>query len=227
MDSTQQYARLSGTIPDWGNNIVSEKNRAFEKFLSQNIDSTMLSVKLTGTAHLIDQNLKLLSFNMLQGLILASIIIAVLMSLLYRSFMMTIISLIPNMFPLLVVAGIMGYLGINLKISTAITFTIAFGIAVDDTIHFLSKFKLELNKGKTMIRALRTTYITTGKAIIITSLVLFSGFFMLVLSDFEGTYAMGALVSVSLLVAVIADLLLLPILLLWFYKPRKKKSKMD
>jgi predicted RND superfamily exporter protein len=75
-----------------------------------------------------------------------------------------------------------------------------------------------------MMRALRTTYITTGKAIIITSLVLFSGFFMLVLSDFEGTYAMGALVSVSLLVAVIADLLLLPILLLWFYKPKKQKK---
>jgi predicted RND superfamily exporter protein len=224
IDSTQQFARISGTIPDWGNNLVSEKNKAFEQFLSDNIDAKLISVKLTGTAHLIDQNLKLLSYNMLQGLLLASVIIAVLMSLLYRSFAMTLISLIPNMFPLIVVAGLMGYLGINLKISTAITFTIAFGIAVDDTIHFLSKFKLELNKGKTMMRALRTTYITTGKAIIITSLVLFSGFFMLVLSDFEGTYAMGALVSVSLLVAVIADLLLLPILLLWFYKPKKQKK---
>lgn len=224
IDSTQQYARISGTIPDWGNNLVSEKNKAFEQFVADKIDTRLIAVNLTGTAHLIDQNLKLLSYNMLQGLLLASVIIAVLMSLLYRSLAMTLISLIPNMFPLIVVAGLMGYLGINLKISTAITFTIAFGIAVDDTIHFLSKFKLELNKGKTMIRALRTTYITTGKAIIITSLILFSGFFMLVLSDFEGTYAMGALVSVSLLVAVIADLLLLPILLLWFYKPRKQKK---
>lgn len=224
IDSTEQYARISGTIPDWGNNLVSKKNKDFEQFIADKIDTKLIAVNLTGTAHLIDQNLKLLSYNMLQGLLLASVIIAVLMSLLYRSFAMTLISLIPNMFPLIVVAGLMGYLGIDLKISTAITFTIAFGIAVDDTIHFLSKFKLELNKGKTMIRALRTTYITTGKAIIITSLILFSGFFMLVLSDFEGTYAMGALVSVSLLVAVIADLLLLPILLLWFYKPRKQKK---
>jgi predicted RND superfamily exporter protein len=134
---------------------------------------------------------------------------------------MTIIALIPNMIPLVVVAGLMGYMDINLKISTAITFTIAFGIAVDDTIHFLSKLKLELGKGKSLLRALRITYITTGKAIILTSLVLFAGFFMLVLSDFEGTFAMGALVSVSLLVAVIADLMLLPILLLAFYKPKE------
>jgi predicted RND superfamily exporter protein len=136
---------------------------------------------------------------------------------------MTIISLIPNILPLVVVAGLMGYMGINLKISTAITFTIAFGIAVDDTIHFLSKLKLELSKGKSLLRALRTTYITTGKAIILTSLVLLAGFFMLILSDFEGTFAMGALVSLSLFIALLADLMLLPLLLLAFYRPRKPK----
>jgi predicted RND superfamily exporter protein len=226
LDSTQQFARVTGTIPDWGNKKVSAKNEAFELFLAQKINSPYFDVKLTGTAHLLDLNLKTLSYNMMQGLILASVIIAVLMALLYRSFTMTIISLIPNMLPLVVVAGLMGYMGINLKISTAITFTIAFGIAVDDTIHFLSKLKLELSKGKTLLRALRTTYITTGKAIILTSLVLLAGFFMLILSDFEGTFAMGALVSLSLFVAVIADLLLLPLLLLAFYKPRKTKNNL-
>lgn len=224
LDSTQQFARITGTIPDWGNIKVSGKNEALEKFLTNELKSKFLNAQLTGTAHLLDTNMKSLSYNMMQGLILASVIISVLMALLYRSFTMTIIALIPNMIPLLVVAGLMGYMGINLKISTAITFTIAFGIAVDDTIHFLSKLKLELSKGKTMLRALRVTYITTGKAIILTSLVLFAGFFMLVLSDFEGTFAMGALVSVSLLMAVIADLLLLPILLTRFYKPKQKDS---
>jgi predicted RND superfamily exporter protein len=223
LDSTQQYARITGTIPDWGNKKVTGKNEDLEKFLSNEVKSQYFDVKLTGTAHLLDMNLKTLSYNMMQGLILASVIIAVLMALLYRSFTMTIIALIPNMLPLIVVAGLMGYMGINLKISTAITFTIAFGIAVDDTIHFLSKLRLELSKGKTLLRALRTTYITTGKAIILTSLVLLAGFFMLILSDFEGTFAMGALVSLSLFVAVIADLMLLPLLLLAFYRPRKPK----
>jgi uncharacterized protein len=224
LDSTQQYARITGTIPDWGNKKVTGKNEDLEHFLANEVNSPYFDVKLTGTAHLLDLNLKTLSYNMMQGLILASLIIAVLMALLYRSFTMTIIALIPNMLPLVVVAGLMGYMGINLKISTAITFTIAFGIAVDDTIHFLSKLKLELSKGKTLLRALRTTYITTGKAIILTSLVLLAGFFMLILSDFEGTFAMGALVSLSLFVAVIADLLLLPLLLMAFYKPKKAKK---
>ncbi len=221
LDSTGQYARITGTIPDWGNIKVTAKNEKLEQFLKTQVNSSYFKAQLTGTAHLLDTNMKSLSYNMLQGLILASVIIAVLMALLYRSFTMTLIALIPNVIPLVVVAGMMGYMGINLKISTAITFTIAFGIAVDDTIHFLSKLKLELAKGKSLLRAMRTTYITTGKAIILTSLVLFAGFFMLVLSDFEGTFAMGALVSVSLLMAVIADLMLLPILLLAFYRPKK------
>jgi uncharacterized protein len=223
VDSTQQFARITGTIPDWGNKKVTAKNQELEHFLKNELKSPYFDVKLTGTAHLLDLNLKTLSYNMMQGLILASVIIAVLMALLYRSFTMTIISLIPNMLPLVVVAGLMGYMGINLKISTAITFTIAFGIAVDDTIHFLSKLKLELIKGKSLLRALRTTYITTGKAIILTSLVLLAGFFMLILSDFEGTFAMGALVSLSLFIALLADLMLLPLLLIAFYRPRKPK----
>lgn len=222
LDSTQHFARITGTIPDWGNIKVTEKNEQLENFLNKELHSPYFEAKLTGTMHLLDMNMRELSYNMMQGLILASLIISILMALLYRSFTMTLIALIPNMIPLVVVAGLMGYMGINLKISTAITFTIAFGIAVDDTIHFLSKLKLELRKGKTLLRALRTTYITTGKAIILTSLVLFAGFFMLVLSDFEGTFAMGALVSVSLLMAVVADLMLLPILLLAFYKPKGK-----
>ncbi len=224
LDSTQHYARITGTIPDWGNIKVTGKNEQLENFINNELKSPYFKAQLTGTAHLLDMNMRELSNNMMQGLILASLIIAVLMALLYRSFTMTLIALIPNVVPLVVVAGLMGYMGINLKISTAITFTIAFGIAVDDTIHFLSKLKLELQKGKTLLRALRTTYITTGKAIILTSLVLFAGFFMLVLSDFEGTFAMGALVSVSLLMAVVADLMLLPILLLAFYKPKQKTT---
>jgi predicted RND superfamily exporter protein len=218
IDSTGRYSRLNGTIPDWGNKIVTEKNEAFYAFLQQEIDTSILKPVITGTAHLLDVNMRTLSTSMMEGLLLASAIIAIIMGLLYRSFVMVVIALIPNVFPLLFIGGIMGFMGIDLKITTAIIFTIAFGIAVDDTIHFLSKFKLELNKGKNVMQALRTTYISTGKAIILTSLILSSGFLMLMLSSFQGTFVMGLLVSLSLLFAVAADLLLLPVLIVYFFR---------
>src|SRR5690606_30189585 len=103
-------------------------------------------------------------------------IIAILMGLLFRSLAMVVVALLPNILPLLLVASIMGAFGIDLKISTAIIFSIAFGIAVDDTIHFMSKFKLELSKGHEKMLALRRTFLQTGKAIMVTSIILTSGF---------------------------------------------------
>ena len=99
-------------------------------------------------------------------------------------------------------------------------FTIAFGIAVDDTIHFLGKFKHELLKGKDKIYALKRTYLTTGKAMILTTLILCSGFLLLIFSSFLGTFYLGLLLCITLFVALIADLTILPILLLVLYKPK-------
>jgi uncharacterized protein len=220
MDSTGTVSRMSGTIPDWGNKIVTEKNQAFKDFVRREIDTTLVKPVITGTAHLLDVNMRTLSTSMMEGLLLASAIIAIIMGILYRSLIMVLIALIPNLFPLLFIGGIMGFMGIDLKITTAIIFTIAFGIAVDDTIHFLSKYKLELNKGKSTLWALRSTYISSGKAIILTTLILSSGFLLLMLSDFQGTFMMGLLVSLSLLFAVAADLLLLPVLILYFFRKR-------
>jgi uncharacterized protein len=218
IDSTNTIARLQGTIPDWGNKIVTDKNVAFQEFVHATIDTTIVQPIVTGTPHLLDLNMRTLSVSIMEGLLLASAIVALIMGILYRSFIMVIIAIIPNLFPLLFVGGIMGYLGVDLKLMTAIVFTIAFGIAVDDTIHFLSKFKLELKKKKTVIWALRTTYVSTGKAIILTSLILSSGFLLLLFSSFQGTFTMGLLVSLSLFFAVIADLLLLPVLIVWWYR---------
>src|SRR5690606_13917715 len=126
--------------------------------------------------------------------------------------------------PLIMLAAIMGYFGIQLKVSTAIIFTISFGIAVDDTIHFMSKLRLELNKGKTFIYALKRTYLSTGRAIILTTLILCSGFLLLMFSDFLGTFYVGLLISCTLFFALIADLFLLPALLMIFYR-RDGKDK--
>jgi predicted RND superfamily exporter protein len=222
MDSTEFKTRISGTIPDWGNNKVTALNVGLEDFIQKNTATKDLTFKLTGTAHLLDLNMSYLSKSLVSGLLFAIILVALIMGLLYRSFKMVIISLIPNLIPLLVIGAIMGFFGINLKITTAIVFTISFGIAVDDTIHFLSKFKLELNKGKSVPYALKRTIIGTGKAIILTSAILCSGFLLLLFSDFLGTFYMGLMISVTLFFAVLADLFLLPILIMYFYGNKKR-----
>ena len=118
----------------------------------------------------------------------------------------------------------MGFFGIDLKITTAIVFTISFGIAVDDTIHFLTKYKLELKKGKSNLYALKRTYLDTGKAIVLTSAILCSGFLLLLFSDFLGTFYLGLMISITLLFAVLGDLFFLPLLLIFFYIPKKTKA---
>jgi uncharacterized protein len=225
VDSTQQNMRISANIPDWGNLKVTNLNQAFLKFIDKNIDKKIISVKITGTAHLLDKNMSYLSNSLLQGIIMSVLIVTLIMGIVYKSWTIVLISLIPNIIPLIVLSGLMGMLNIDLKISTAIIFTISFGIAVDDTIHFLGKFRMELAKGKSKLLALKTTYLVTGKAMILTTLILCSGFLMLLFSSFMGTFVMGFMISITLFVALIADLTLLPVLLLLFYKPKQFNRK--
>ncbi len=214
-------SRFSGKIRDIGSKLSLERNATLNQFFQSDIDSTLVDLKITGTSLLIDKNNQYLTQNMIEGLGIAFLVIAMIVALLFRSLRMIVIALIPNIIPLMVVAAIMGYFGITLKLSTSIIFTIAFGIAVDDTIHFISKLKLELDKGKSLLYALKRTYLSTGKAIIITTLILAAGFLTLILSSFGGTYYTGLLVSLTLTLAVITDLTLLPALLLLFFKKRK------
>jgi predicted RND superfamily exporter protein len=143
---------------------------------------------------------------------LAFLFISVLMGVLFRNVRFVLISLIPNVIPLAVVAGVMGVMGIDVKPATAVIFTIAFGIAVDDTIHFLARLRQELRLGHPLDAAVRETLLGTGKAIILTSLVLLGGFGSLTTSIFQSTAYLGGLVALTIAVAVLADLLLLPAL---------------
>ncbi|MEZ4938287.1 MAG: efflux RND transporter permease subunit [Crocinitomicaceae bacterium] len=220
----KRTTRITGNIGDWGSEIVASKNDQLMEFIEKEIDSRLLKVKITGTSHLLDQNMKTLSDSITFGLIIAVVIVSLLMALLYRSLRIVLISLIPNIIPLIMIAGIMGFFGIQFKITTAIIFTIAFGICVDDTIHFLSKFNLELKKGKSLLYALKRTYLATGKAIILTSLILCSGFLMLIFSDFSGTFYTGILITIALFFAVVADLTVLPILLLGIKKEAERSA---
>jgi predicted RND superfamily exporter protein len=223
LDSTETVVRISGTIPDLGNKKVTALNEKLNKYLESKTMGGKLDYRVTGTAHLVDKNLRYVSSSLVKGLAVSILIVALIMGIIYRSVSMMLISLVPNIFPLLFIGGVMGYLGVDLKISTAIIFTIAFGIAVDDTIHLLGKFKYELMKGKGVVYALRRSYLTTGKAMILTTFILCSGFLLLVFSSFLGTFYLGIMLCLALIVALIADLTILPVLILLFYKPKKKK----
>ncbi|MBK6526808.1 MAG: MMPL family transporter [Crocinitomicaceae bacterium] len=133
---------------------------------------------------------------------------------------MVLIALTVNILPLLMIGALLGFAGIDMKVSTAIIFTISFGIAVDDTLHFMSRFRLELSKGRTYLYALKRTFLSTGKAIVLTSVILCAGFLLLLFSDFLGTFYVGLLISLTLLFALLADLFLLPVLLMIFHKKK-------
>ncbi len=206
-------ARITGYIPDWGSYKIHQKNQAFSAFLESELPDRKLTYQITGAAHLMDLNNRYLAQNIIYGLIVALIIIAGLFAYLFQSAKLVLITLVPNILPLIIIAGIMGFAGIDLKISTSIIFIIAFGIAVDDSIHFLSRFKKEM-EGKNVEEAIYFTFLTSGKAIVITSFILMAGFLTLCLSNFLGTFYIGLLVAVTLATALLADLTILPALLL-------------
>lgn len=221
LDSTERYSRMHGNLEDLGSAIIAQKDKAFAQFCTQLPLHGKVRYKITGAAHLLDRNIDFISSSLVEGLIFSVLLIALIMGFVYRSFRMMLISMIPNLIPLLFIAALMGISGIELKTSTAVIFTIAFGIAYDDTIHLLAKFKIELAKGSSKNYALKRAYLERGKAMVLSSLILCCGFSMLVFSNFMGSFYMGVLISITLFIALISDLTLLPVLVLLFYRRQK------
>jgi predicted RND superfamily exporter protein len=215
VDSTGQYARITTFMMD----TETERFDRIEEDLVAKIDKIFpadrYNVSLTGKALVFQKGTKYLVTNLIISLSLAILLIALFMAWMFRSFRMILVSLIPNLLPLIITAGLMGFLGVPIKPSTILVFSIAFGISVDDTIHFLAKYRQELIVNnwqikKSVYAALRET----GLSMFYTSIVLFFGFSVFTISSFGGTVALGALVSITLLFAMLANLLLLPSLLL-------------
>jgi predicted RND superfamily exporter protein len=217
-------ARISAKIRDMGSASIKEKNKHLLAFLTQYTDSTRLQFEITGAAHLLDRNNEYMVSNMAQGFIFSIIIIGILTFFLHRSWKMVLVFIIPNVFPLVIIAGIMGYAGIELKAATSLVFSIAFGIATDDTIHFISRLKIELAYGKSLMYAFKRTYFETGKPILLTTFILIGGFMSLMTSDFMSTFYFGFLICITILIAVLADVFLLPVLLFLIYGKSKKKD---
>ncbi len=173
--------------------------------------------RFTGTTLLFIKGNTYLIKNLRQSLIYAIIMIAMIMGVLFRNGRMVLISIVPNLIPLAITGALMGYLGIPLKPSTALIFSIAFGISIDDSIHFLAKFRQELfSNGFSVQKAVSASVYETGASMIYTSIVLFFGFIIFVGSTFEGTKMLGLLTSTTLLFAMVTNLILLPSLLLTF-----------
>lgn len=223
VDSTDKNLRINASIPDWGKKRVDAENEKFNRFIAKNVNTNIISVKCTGTANLLDKNISFLSANLVEGILVSILLIVVIMLLVYRSVKLVLLSVIPNLIPLIVLSGAMGLMDVNLKISTAVIFTISLGIAFDDTIQFLAKFKIELDRGVSKVYALKTAYLVTGKGMILSSLIVCAGFLTLLFSSFQGTFIMGFMISMTLFVSLIASITLLPILLMVFYHPKNRK----
>ena len=199
--------------------IGTDKMERIQENLQNKIDKVFpkerYEVTLTGKALVFQKGTKFLVRNLVISLSLAILLISLFMAYMFRSFRMIIVSLVPNLLPLLITAGLMGYVGVPIKPSTILVFSIAFGISVDDTIHFLAKYRQELQANRWKIR--KSVYAAlreTGVSMFYTSIVLFFGFSVFTISSFGGTVALGALVSATLLFAMLSNLLLLPSLLL-------------
>ncbi|MEL6862816.1 MAG: MMPL family transporter [Bacteroidota bacterium] len=212
--------RITSRVLDMGSDSVKALSGRIDQWITANTDSTIAEFKLTGTGLILDKNAEYIRRNLLEGLGLAVVIISLLMALLFRNARMVLVSLVPNVFPLLMAGALLGFLNIELEAGISIIFAIVFGIAVDDSIHFLSKFKLARNKGMSVEESLHITFLETGKAICLTSVVLFFGFLVMLFSIHPPSVTVGLLISLTLVSALLADLLTLPVLIRWLIKDK-------
>lgn len=212
----EKKARITSRILDMGADNIDDVGKEIDAWIAANTE--LIDTKRTGTGVIIDKNAVYIRESLLYGLGMAICIVSLMMALLFRDVKMLIVSLIPNIFPLLLAGALLGFLGIELEAGVSIVFAVIFGIAVDDTIHFLSKFKLARDKGMTIDESLHITFLETGKAIVLTTLILFFGFLIMLFSVHPPSVTVGLLISLTLFTALVADLMLIPILIRWLIK---------
>ena len=228
IDAKRRFTRISFQMQDAG----TTRTRALFDEIKPRIDSIYLTdtetgelkkegdpntfiAKITGNSVIYAFQTEYLQVNLIESTLSAIFLICVLMALLFRSWKMVIISTLPSLIPLLITAGLMGHFGIALKPSTILIFSIAFGISSDGTIYFLTRYKEEFVKNTFDIKkSIQITIQKTGVSMFYTAMILFFGFFIFTASTFKGTQALGVLVSITLLMAMICNLILLPAFLM-------------
>jgi uncharacterized protein len=232
VDSTKRYTRVSFQIADCGtvrtNQIIKELQPKVDSIFNYNAENNEVynngdkrgyDAEITGNSVIYAWQNDYLQSNLIESTLQAIVLICLIMALLFRSWKMVIISTLPSLIPLLITAGLMGFFNIHLKYSTILIFSIAFGISSDGTIYFLTRYKDELlNKKRTVKEAISETILNTGISMFYTAIILFTGFFIFTASSFRGTQSLGILVSITLLMAMICNLVLLPAFLMTLNK---------
>lgn len=227
VDSTGQYARITTFMRDESGQNIQKIEDELRKEIAKIFPDKQYSVTITGKAYVFQKGTNYLLDNLMSSLVFAVLLTCGLVGFMFRSFKMVLVSLIPNLLPLLLTAGLMGYLGVPLKPSTILVFGIAFGLSVDDTIRFLAQYREELKKNNWKIRkSVFATFADAGLSMFYTSIVLFFGFSVFMLSSFGGTIALGGLVSITLFFGMLSNLMLLPALVLTLNKTLANKQEL-
>jgi uncharacterized protein len=225
MDTNRQQARISINMADVGSKHLQTILDTLRYKSNQLFDSSKYTITFTGSSVTFLEGSSFIIHGLKESIMWAFLLIALCMLYLFRSFRILICSLIPNIIPLIITAGVMGWAGVRIKPSTVLVFSVALGIAIDITIRFLVNYKQELEAGnKDASEVVIQTIHKTGISIIYTSLVLIAGFVIFCFSGFGGTQALGWLTSLTLVMATITNLTLLPSLLLWLNKRQKVKD---
>jgi len=225
LDSTKQQTRISFQMADVGTNHMDSLMANFLPRVDSIFDPAKYTVKLTGNSVVYAKGTNFLIRNLFESVFIAIVLISILMAFLFTSFRMILVSMVPNIIPLLITASIMGFVGIPIKPSTIIVFSIALGISVDNAIQYLSRYRHELkvNHGAIKLSALNALR-EAGFSMIYTSIVLVLGFSVFIVSEFGGTQALGILISTTLLIAMFFNVMVLPSLLLTLDKRLVSKS---
>ena len=212
VDSAKQTARISVQMADIGSVRMKQLVNQLKPRIDSIFDPAKYNTTITGNSRIFLKGNEYLLKNLLESILLAIFLITVIMVLLFMSLRMIFISILPSLIPLIITAGVMGFFHIPLKPSTILVFSIAFGIASDQTIYFLTKYRHEMRSHKmiSISKAVSLTIAETGVSMIYTAVILFSGFFIFSVSEFGGTASLGKLISFTLLLSVCSNLVLLP-----------------
>ena len=233
VDSTRRHTRVSFQLGDLGTTRIDE----LYKILQPKIDTIFnfdketktwadkderYDAKITGNSVVYTKGNDYLLSNLIESTLYAIVLISIIMVLLFGDWKMILIAVIPSLVPLAITAGLMGFFDIRLKPSTTLIFSIAFGLSSDGTIYFLTKYKEEIRKkGLGVVDAISQTIRYTGISMFYTAIILFAGFAIFTASTFQGTVALGILVSITLLMGMLSNLVLLPAFLMWLYSDKK------
>lgn len=204
--------RIIGRNKDLGSAHYKELNNKLSEFLKNEINTEGFKARITGASYLIDKTDQYVVSSLLKGIGFALLSVSIFILIFFRSLRLAVYTLIPNMIPIAILFGLMGWFNVQLNISTAIIFTVALGIAIDDSIHFVARYQIERKKHSNF-QAIKNAFTGTGKSIIVTTIIIVLGFSVFLSSGFSASYYLGFFIVLAAIIALVLDLIILPIIL--------------